>query len=116
MAGANVRVRVRRGIVQIHVRRAQQGGIVPVAAHKRHGAPYNRIKSQGATSLASFLLFLSPTSAGLAAPFPASGYAAGCSQERQAPKCVDASDAALLKYTYDAPSKVESFQLPPTSA
>ncbi len=25
-------------------------------------------------------------------------------------------DAALFKFTYDAPSKVELFQLPPTSA
>ena len=116
MAGANVRVRIRRGIVQIHVRRAQQGGIVPVAAHKRHGAPYNRIKARALLPWLRFYSFFPSTSAGLAAPFPAGGYAAGCSQERQAPTLVFADDAALCKTTHDAPSKVELFQQPPTSA
>ena len=47
---------------------------------------------------------------------PASGYAAGCSRERQAPKPVPVPDAALPKYKHDAPHNAASFQSPPTSA
>jgi len=39
MAGANVRVRIRSGIVQIQRRSAAKRGIVPVATDKRHGVP-----------------------------------------------------------------------------
>lgn len=43
---------------------------------------------------------------------PAGGYAAGCSQERQAPRLVRAYEAAAPKYTLG----MELSQLPPTSA
>ena len=47
---------------------------------------------------------------------PAGGYAAGCSQERQAPKIVPASEAALLKLKQEAPQNAAWLQRPPTSA
>ena len=47
---------------------------------------------------------------------PAGGYAAGCSQERQAPMSAAVNEAALLKYEQEAPHNAASFQLPPTRA
>lgn len=87
-----------------------------MAAHKRHGAPYNRIKARALLPWLRFYSFFPSTSAGLAAPFPAGGYAAGCSQERQAPTYARVTDAAKFKPTHDAPSQVEEAQMPPTSA
>lgn len=47
---------------------------------------------------------------------PAGGYAAGCSQERQAPKLAYAFDAATFKAKADAPQSAAPSQPPPTSA
>ena len=72
MAGANVRVRIRRGIVQIHVGKAQQGRVVPIATDKRQGAPYIRIEKPGSFYAAwlCLLFMVPPTVPGLAAPYP----------------------------------------------
>lgn len=47
---------------------------------------------------------------------PAGGYAAGCSQERQAPRLVYVPDAAESKPKHDAPQNAATPQPPPTSA
>ena len=47
---------------------------------------------------------------------PAGGYAAGCSQERQAPMLALVYEAALLKYKQEAPQHAAWLQPPPTSA
>lgn len=47
---------------------------------------------------------------------PAGGYAAGCSQERQAPTAVSVYDAAWYKFKADAPQSAALLQRPPTSA
>ena len=47
---------------------------------------------------------------------PAGGYAAGCSQERQAPMYVSVREAAPFKYKQEAPHNAATFQPPPTSA
>lgn len=41
---------------------------------------------------------------------PAGGYAAGCSQERQAPKFVFVTEAARFKFKQEAPQNAASFQ------
>ena len=47
---------------------------------------------------------------------PAGGYAAGCSQERQAPTSALVSEAAPPKCKQDAPQNAALLQEPPTSA
>ena len=47
---------------------------------------------------------------------PAGVYAAGCSQERQAPMLVYVCEAAELKLKQEAPQNAAPFQKPPTSA
>ena len=47
---------------------------------------------------------------------PAGGYAAGCSQERQAPTSVLVNEAATLKSKQEAPQNAAWPQPPPTSA
>ena len=47
---------------------------------------------------------------------PAGGYAAGCSQERQAPTNVPVSEAATSKAKQEAPQTAAESQQPPTSA
>lgn len=53
---------------------------------------------------------------GLTAPYPVSGYAAGCSQERRAPTLVSVFEAALFKAKQKKPSRAAQYQAPPTSA
>lgn len=47
---------------------------------------------------------------------PAGGYAAGCSQERQAPMIESVYEAALYKLKQEAPQNAAPAQPPPTSA
>ena len=88
----------------------------PTSATAPRKSVYFKLGSFYTTWLLLFLYGTRLSMRGWPPRVPAGGYAAGCSQERQAPTLVSVIEAALLKNKQEAPQNAAQFQPPPTSA
>lgn len=113
MRAADVPIRIRSSVVQIHIRAAVRA-VVGVTTDKRDRKAE---ASEGAHNIPIFSIFFILTLQGGLLPLsPCAAYAAkGSSQEGEPPMLQDASEAVPFKFT-DAPQLAPLPVLPPTSA
>lgn len=116
MGSPDVPIRIRRGIVQIHVGRVTVRAVVAVAADKgaKRARPH---RAHTISLLFHFSVVCSYVPGEVSPRAPCAAYAAeGCSQEREAPTSQPACDAELYRLTQDASQLAPWPQPPPTRA
>ena len=95
---------------------AALGQLPPTSAAAPRKSVYFKPGSFYTTWLLLFLYGTRLSMRGWPPRVPAGGYAAGCSQERQAPKIALLTEAALFKFKQEAQQHAAESQTPPTRA